>query len=398
MHSRQSSIWIAAIALTALHAGSLAADETDGIDPTTFLGGPTSIPAQLEEHDDDTKGPFERLETEHGLSLAMDYASVFQSASDVIDGDTSASSGALRIYGTWTLVGRGTRNRGSIVAKVEHRHAYSDIAPAGLASNVGYLGVNAIGFTNVRGFVAPVYWQQFFGNGRSGFFAGRVDPLDFVDVLGVGSQWTSFQNGATLANLSLPLPDVGCGAGAGRTFNDQWIVGFTAHDLNGSQTNLDCFADGLELYKQAYVGWSPSRAQRFNQSTILTVWHADSQEGGTGSGSGMALSANWTLNDRWMPFVRLGFSNGEAAVMKSQVSAGLTFTFGKRKSQVGAAISFQDPATPGLDDQTTLETYLRWQVTPSLAISPNIQILRNPALNAGDSTIVLGGLRVRYAP
>ncbi|MGI9199850.1 MAG: carbohydrate porin [Woeseiaceae bacterium] len=398
MHIARSSTWAAVVALASVLPISSAADEADGNDRTSFLGGPNSIPAQLEEQDDESAAFFERLETDHGLNLAVDYASMFQGASDVIDGDSSASSGALRIYGTWTLVGRGTRNRGSIVAKVEHRHAYSEIAPAGLASNVGYLGASAIGFTDVREFVAPVYWQQFFGDGRSGFFAGRVDPLDFVDVLGVGSQWTSFQNGATLANLSLPLPDLGCGAGAGRTFNDQWIVGVTAHDLNGSQTNLDCFAGGLELYKQAYVGWSPSRAQRFNQTAILTVWHADSQDNGTGSGSGVALSANWTLNERWMPFVRVGVSSGEAAVMKTQVSAGLTITFGSSRSQIGAAISYQDPAIEGLDNQTTLETYARWQITPALAISPNLQILRNPALNPDESTVVLGGLRIRYTP
>ena len=374
------------------------AEDSHDLDPTTFLGGPTSIPAQLAEQDDDAGSFFDRLDADHGLSLAIDYASMFQAASDVLEGDSSASSGALRIYGTWTLVGRGTRNRGSIVAKVEHRHAYSDIAPAGLAANVGFLGVNAIGFTDVREFVAPVYWQQFFGNGRSGFFAGRVDPLDFVDVLGVGSQWTSFQNGATLANLSLPLPDLGCGAGAGRTFNDQWIIGVTAHDLNGSQTNLDCFAGGLELYKQAYVGWSPTRAQRFSQTAILTVWHSDSQRDGNGSGNGVSLSANWTINDRWMPFVRVGVSDGEAAVMKSQLSAGLTFTFGSNRSQIGAAISYQEPTISDLDNQTTFETYARWQVTPSLAISPNVQILRNPALNPDESTIVLGGVRIRYTP
>jgi len=73
--------------------------------------------------------------------------------------------------------------------------------------------VNAVGFTDVGGFVAPLYWQQYLNEGNIGIVAGQLDPLDFVDIFGVGSQWTSFQNAATTANLALPLPDLGCGFG-----------------------------------------------------------------------------------------------------------------------------------------------------------------------------------------
>jgi porin len=395
---RTFPIPLAVTAALCFIAVNVAADDELESGPTTFLGGPTSIPAQLDALEDDDEAFLKRLESEYGLTLAADYATTFQAASDVLSGDKQGASGVLRLYGTWTIFGQGTRNRGSIVAKVEHRHAYGDTSPADLASNVGYLGVNAIGFTDVGAFVAPLYWQQYFSDGQVGFVAGRIDPLDFVDVLGVGSQWTSFQNGATLANLALPLPDVGCGAGAGRTLNDQWIIGATAHDLNGSQTSMDCFGEGLELYKQAFVGWSPSRSLRFSQAIIMTLWHADSRENGQASGKGVALSANWMFDDKWMPFVRVGVSDGEAAVMKSQLSTGLTYRFGKHRSEIGVAVSLQDPTNNSLEEQTTFEAYYRWQLSPQLALTPSLQVLRNPALNPERSTVVLGGLRFRYTP
>lgn len=375
------------------------ADETPTSGPETFLGGPTSIPAQLDDLIDDDESSFlGRLGSSYDLSIAADYAAMFQAANAVLSGDKQGASGVFRLFGTWTVFGSGTRNRGSIIAKVEYRHAYGRTTPSDLAANTGYLGVNAISFTDVGAFVAPLYWQQYFADGTAGFVAGRLDPLDYVDVLGVGSQWTSFQNASTIANVALPLPDLGCGAGIGKTFNNQWIVALTAHDLNGSQTSMDCFPGGLELYKQAYIGWSPTRSQRFAQAFVLTLWHADSVDGGQDSGTGIALSANWTFAEKWMPFVRVGISDGEAAIMKSQFSTGITYTFGRNRSQFGAAISLQDPRATGLDDQTTFETYLRWQVTPSLALTPNIQLLRNPALNPQRSSIVLGGLRFRYTP
>ena len=99
-----------------------------------------------------------------------------------------------------------------------------------------------------------------------------------------------------------------------------------------------------------------------------------------------------------MPFVRVGVSDGEAAVMKSQLSTGLTYRFGKHRSELGTAVSIQDPSDNSLEQQTTIEAYFRWQISPQLALTPSLQVLRNPALNPERSTVVLGGLRFRYTP
>ena len=354
--------------------------------------GRRRFPAQLEQvvdDESDSESFLEGLDSKYGISLAADYATMFQAADHVLSGDESGASGVLRVYGSWTLTGRGSLDTGTIITKLEHRHAYTDTAPASIAANAGYLGVGVISFTDVGGFVAPLYWQQYLADGHVGLVAGRLDPLDFVDILGVGSQWTSFQNGATIANLALPVPDLGCGAGAGTKLNDQWVIGATAHDLNGSQTSMDCFPNGLELYKQAYVSWAPSRSLRLSNALHLTIWHADSRDAGQQSGKGASFSANWLIDDTWMPFVRVGVSDGEAAIMGSQISTGLTYRFGQYRSELGVAVSFQEPANESLEQQTTFETYFRWQITPHLALTPSLQILRNPALNPERSTIVL---------
>jgi porin len=146
------------------------------------------------------------------------------------------------------------------------------------------------------------------------------------------------------------------------------------------------------------MGWSPSRAQRFSRAFVLTAWHSDAQDDGPGSGQGLALSSNWTIKEKWMPFVRVGVSDGEAAIMESQPSVGMAYTFGRYRNQIGTAVSYQNPAFADLSNQTTLETYVRWQVTKSLAISPNIQFYWNPSLNPTESKIAMYGFRIRYTP
>ncbi len=49
----------------------------------------------------------------------------------------------------------------------------------------------------------------------------------------------------------------------------------------------------------------------------------------------------------------------------------------------------------GLRDQWTLEAFHSWQLTKRFQFVPNLQILHHPALNPGEDTIWLGGLRMR---
>jgi len=51
----------------------------------------------------------------------------------------------------------------------------------------------------------------------------------------------------------------------------------------------------------------------------------------------------------------------------------------------------------GLDDQYSVEAFYRWQLTREIAVTPNIQYIRDPALNPEEDNIWLIGLRARFA-
>jgi porin len=50
-----------------------------------------------------------------------------------------------------------------------------------------------------------------------------------------------------------------------------------------------------------------------------------------------------------------------------------------------------------LDDQYTFEVYCRFQVTKEFAITPDLQLLLNSALNPEDDSIWVYGIRARLA-
>jgi porin len=68
---------------------------------------------------------------------------------------------------------------------------------------------------------------------------------------------------------------------------------------------------------------------------------------------------------------------------------------------IGIGLNWSRPSdtavAPGLDDQYTAELFYRIQLSQSLAITPDIQLIIDPALNPDDDSIFVAGLRVRLA-
>ena len=105
------------------------------------------------------------LKEKHGFSFSVDYSAVGLGV-DESPADDRAAGGMIRFFGAWELVGRGTLNNGSLVWKVEHRHAYTDIAPSGFGFNLGYIGLIEPPFSDQGTRLTNLYWRQRLAGGR----------------------------------------------------------------------------------------------------------------------------------------------------------------------------------------------------------------------------------------
>ncbi len=128
----------------------------------------------------------------------------------------------------------------------------------------------------------------------------------------------------------------------------------------------------------------------------LTACHSDAREkANTPETWGLAMSASWFVDDLWMPFLRGGYSNGGASLMKGSVSAGLGRYFPESGNLFGFGFNWGQPADTSLDSQVTTEIFYRIQVTQNWAITPDIQVLFNPALSPDKSAIAVFAIRSR---
>ncbi|MDJ0835477.1 MAG: carbohydrate porin [Acidobacteriota bacterium] len=377
------------------------------------FGGPNTPEAQIQE-DDEVKQPTfrfpgvdrslepwyawkKRLDERHGLQLGGQYVSLYQGLGDWEAEEDEASSGLARVNGKWTVLGRGTKNSGRINFTVDHRHRYRDIPPADLAGEIGYIGQTGLAMNSADLVLINLSWAQSFNEGDTGLIVGRFDPNDYMNVLGYANPWTSFQNLAVVFDVSLALPDTSYGMGAGHWLNEQWYVLGTVNDANGVATELELFAGGAEFFSQVEVGWSPSKEARYFTNVNLTVWHVDArEEAGIEAAEGVLFSANRTFGERWMPFFRLGFSDGSAPIYNTSVTAGLIQYFPHRSDLFGLSVNWGDPPADALSEQVTAEFFYRWQMAQNLAITPSLQWLGEPALNEVDDRGWVFGLRSRF--
>ena len=341
-----------------------------------------------------------RMNEENGLRFSMHYSTMYQKVSDELPGtDDDAFGGVFRGTVQWALLNKGQGNEGNLNLMIDHRHAFSDTAPAGLAGSAGYIGVTSLFYTDTDWTVINLNWQQSLNDGNSGFIVGRYDPNDYMNVLGYVNPWTIFSNLESSLDVSVALPDSSWGIGAGHWFNDNWYVLGGINDANGlGSDDLEWFDGGSEFFKYAHLGWSPSKDERYFKNIHVLVWDVDEREdAGVPEANGVSIAMNWTWNNEWMPFARIGFSDGDAPIYNDSVTVGLIKKYLYRSDLYGFSFTWGESPVDTLPDQKKLEAFWRFQFSETLAITPSIQYLKDPALNPDEDSVWIFGLRTRLA-
>jgi porin len=391
-----------------------AQDSAGGESREPQWGGPNAVENQLREDAEvDRPSLFERwfkwktgLTDEHGFSFSVDYSAVYLGASESPDHDR-ASSGMIRFFGSWDLVGRGTKNTGAFVWKVEHRHAYTDVAPSGFSFELGHIGLIEPPFSDQGLRLTNLYWRQRFDGGRFTLLGGFVDPTDYLDVYAMASPWTGFLNFAfSTGTTTIALPNEGFGLAAGAMLTDSIFLIGGLSDLNSDPTDpwqtVDSFFSDHEYFKHIEIGWTPSQDRIYLDNVHLTLWHADEREEAA-QPSGWGANISWThyLKERWLPFVRAGWADDGGSLMQKSVSVGFGYQPNPGKNLLGFGLNWGQPNEdtwgPDLDNQYTAEVFYRWQISKALAVTPDLEYLKNPALNPEEDSFWVFGVRVRLA-
>ena len=396
-----------------------AANDEDSGQGKTF-GGPNAVENQIETDATDTgavlgdrlvQGWFDwkaDLHARHGLGFGVDYSAVWLGSSKAgLSGEDAAASGMVRFFGAWELVSRGGPNSGAFVWKVENRHKYGNIAPFDFGFELGAVGLFVPPFSDQGGRVTNFFWRQRLAGDKVTIVGGLLDATDYVDVFALASPWTGFLNFAfSTGTTTVFLPnDATAGIAAGAMLTDMlYAIGGITNAYSDPTRPFKSFgylSDG-EYFKSLEIGLTPSHGRIYYDNAHLTYWHVDeSGKAGTPGGWGLAFQYVRTLKERFMPFLRAGYADDGGSLMQKSVSLGVGYAAASGRDQLGFAANWGEPSESsfgsGLSDQYTFELFYRWQLGEQLAITPDLQLLLDPALNPDQDSIWVYGVRARLA-
>ena len=381
------------------------------------FAGPDQVERQLQK-DNETKESFfeldflkpyfdfkKNLKEKSGFNYGLDYTAAYFSANKSL-GESSAASGMVRLYGSWDLIGKGDENTGALNFKVDHRHKYEAIPVAGFGTELGYAGA-IMGTFTAEGFrLTNFYWRQRFLDNRLVMVAGLLDPTDYLDIYMLASPWQHYTNFMfSTGSSAMYLPnDATLGIAAAGYLSDHIYLMAGIVDNNSDPTkplqSFETFFSKHQYFTSVEVGWVSSKERQFFDNIHITYWHSDgSEQNAAPAGWGLSFSGTYLIQDKFMPFVRGGYTEDGGTLIQKAVSVGLGYQPVWAGSLLGGAIGWGEvnEATfeVGLDNQITMEVFYRFQISTHFAITPDVQYLINPALNPNASSIFLWGIRGR---
>ena len=417
------------LTLTALATSmsvALAQEDTTSYKNSEGFGGPKTVGGQLEADNAPrfenripikrTKGWYDfkaDLAKKTGIELGINYTSIFIYSTQTTGEGVSnnASSGIFDFQGGWTFLNRKKgKNTGKLFIKINSRHSYNgpnSVSPMFHGINAsGYYGLPATGYRDYSIRMTELNYQQALFDNRFHFVVGKVDPTNYFNFHGLIVPWQHFISYGASVSGSVNWPDQGLGGIINIRPTEKIYIMAGLTDVRGDVFRTgeflnfgDQFQNG-KFWKSVEVGFVPSFGARYFQKISITYWHSDAYtnvaDAEIASGQGLAVSAHWFFKERFIPFARFGFSNGngENAFYKADIQIGHGYRF-LNYDILGVALSWNQPNIPDVKDQITAELFYRVNVTAHLEFTPSVQFVANPTFNATASNLFYLGMRGR---
>jgi carbohydrate-selective porin OprB len=278
----------------------------------------------------------------------------------------------------------------------------ADIPPSKLGAQFGSATQTGTGFSDFGSNLSEVAWRQAHLGGRLKWVFGKISAVGWYTGHTLSSPKRGFQNTAMLSSLSKATPGRGIGGGVAYKISPHFVVLGGIHDANArtTQNPFDTIGDKefMQSFELRYYPTTPDR-HRWDQVRVQ-IWHQDARmSAGIPSSNGVSFAASRIINDKWMPFIVAGVSDGNVSIFKKDIAVGVGIGFkttGTRARDIlGFGLGWGDPPNPDFQEQITSEIFYRFQFLDNIALTPSVQMIKNPASNPEETTVWVAGLRLR---
>lgn len=373
---------------------------------------------------------------DQGIEVSTSVTEIYQEVLDngTLSKSTGHHSGSYDLELTFDLDHLVGIKDGSLYVHGEGSWPRNDLDSIGVGSASG---INADAAGNRVLDLTEVWYEQAFFDQTLRFRIGKLDITGGFECRGcavsfdgsafANDETAQFLSGSLVNNLTIPFPDKGLGAVIYWNPTDMWYASIGAVDARADARELgfNTTFDGPQsrffyVFETGVTPQFSSPNGPLQGAYRIGVWNDPRAKGYTGASTtakgdvGFYLSCDQMLaketdnpddSQGLGTFFRYGRASEKRNDIKTFWSAGLQYqgVFTGRDDDVLAVGTSQAifsnlaNATYTADNETVFEAYYSAQITPWLAISPNLQHVRHPGGDQSIAGTYIAGIRAQMA-
>jgi porin len=353
----------------------------------------------------------DRIADQYGLHFGGSWGVLWQDYSNSLIDEEDSVGQKLTFNVSWEILNRGRPNTLWYELVVEDRGPMgTEFAPLQAGLTTGTIVPTAATWGEFDLGVTQNYIRQDLFNHSVQYAVGKVFAPNFINPFPFFDDNRQFLNQTFSTSPTIPAPLRGFGTVVAwyPTQLGLYVKGgmYTNHSSDTGFTADEFFSDPEHFY-HVEAGWSglarsgvpvqargPMDANNFS----VTLWHRDAQDFGDpifhpGS-EGIAFNANYMIFENIMAFARGGSSEGW--VTDENVTVGFGWRPRVEYSDLfGFGVGWAQPANALLREQYTYEVFYRFMLTPNLALTPDVQLITDPALDPSEDELWVFSFRSR---
>ncbi len=358
----------------------------------TLAAGPALSQSSWEQFKD-------TLSRNAGIDFEFTYAPVIQASPDR-DWESTANH-ELDFIGSWTPA----NGSGVLQWWALNILDYSSLSTSAFSNTLGIISdPNDGDLGGDRSFsgLALLWWQQELAGGvRLNF--GKLGLAELVGKNryahdGRSDFFNTVVTGDVVAGYN--VQDSGLGVFAELRRPEWYVSGFVADgSAEDNWIDFDSPGDGVWQYA-AELGLTPEIAGLGPGNYRFTVSGIDAIETGNGTrqnGWGYGVSADQDIGANHAVFARFSRSASQMTEYLQALAAGYVYKapFGRVDDRIGLAAWQVESEDASLRREKGLEAYWSVQVSDTTSITPDLQIILDPAKDRSRSSVTVLGLRLR---
>lgn len=338
-----------------------------------------------------------------GLKIVLGLTGILQGSSgadDLAGRDQTDASGSLDLE-VQSVIG----NHGTVFLLAESRQG------TGLNDDIEtFHGINADAVEDESALkLTEAWYEHAFSDGHLLFTLGKVDLTNYFDSNAVANdEKLQFMSHGFVNNIAVEFPeDNGPGLRLAYLPAEHMEIGLGLGESDADFGDVTRGAFGILefIYKHQWLDLEGSyRFYAWTNRSNHTEWEDPLHDHEKNRGLGVSLDQ--AFNPGFTGFLRAGLQDKSVSQVDLAVSLGFEWRgplSGRDKDVLALAVGlarlsedYENSAAPmDSGDEQMVEVYYTFYVNDHLRISPDIQVIRNPAGLAGADTVTILGVRAQ---